>query len=53
MDIPLIDLCNIYEQIKEEIEPIILEIMRSQELILGKFNNLLEDGIKDICGVCP
>ena len=51
MNIPLIDLRGQYEQIKSEIEPVILEIMRSQNLILGKYNKLLEDGIRDLCGV--
>jgi dTDP-4-amino-4,6-dideoxygalactose transaminase len=51
MNIPLIDLKGQYEIIKNEIEPIILEIMRSQNLILGKYNKLLEESIKDICNV--
>ncbi|MBU1626281.1 DegT/DnrJ/EryC1/StrS family aminotransferase [bacterium] len=51
MNIPLIDLQGQYEQIKDEIEPIILEIMRSQRLILGTYNSLLEESIKDICKV--
>ena len=51
MSIPLVDLQGQYEQIKEEIEPIILQIMRSQELVLGKYNSLFEDAIKKIYDV--
>jgi len=51
MNVPLIDLSAQYSLIKKEIEPIILEILSSQNLVLGEYNRKIEGGIAKLCGV--
>jgi len=51
MQIPLIDLKSQYKQIKEKVEPLILEIIKSQNLILGKYNSVLEKSVKELINV--
>ncbi len=51
MNVPLLDLTLQYKQIKDEVEPAILSIIRSQKLILGKEVEILEERIAEYSGV--
>lgn len=49
MKIPLLDLCKQYESIKDEIEPALLEICRTQTFVLGPRVAQFEKEIADYC----
>lgn len=49
MNVPLLDLTRQYTTIANEIEPKVLELIRSQKLILGKPVEELEQTIADYC----
>jgi dTDP-4-amino-4,6-dideoxygalactose transaminase len=50
MNVPLLDLRQQYQSIKQEIEPILLKIAESQMLILGEEVSKLEKSLADYCG---
>jgi len=49
MNIPFIDLQQQFKQIKKNIEPIILDILNSQQCVLGKYNKLVENRVRELC----
>ncbi len=51
MNVPLLDLRQQYQSIKQEIEPVLLKIAESQMLILGEEVSKLEKTLAEYCGV--
>ena len=51
MKVPLLDLKLQYKQIQDEVEKRMLDVTRSQMLILGKEVEKLENSLADYCGV--
>lgn len=49
--IPILDLKRQYSQIGKEVEEAVLEVMRSGQYILGKYNKLLEERFSSYCKV--
>ncbi|HOQ49441.1 MAG TPA: DegT/DnrJ/EryC1/StrS family aminotransferase, partial [Candidatus Kapabacteria bacterium] len=50
MNVPLLDLRQQYQSIKQEIEPVLLKIAESQMLILGEEVSKLEKTLAEYCG---
>jgi len=51
MNIPMINLKAQYKKIQKDLEPKVTEILKEQQLILGKYCTLLETTIADYVGV--
>jgi dTDP-4-amino-4,6-dideoxygalactose transaminase len=49
--IPILDLQRQYDQISEEVEQVVLDVLRSGNYILGKHVANLEAAVADLCGV--
>ena len=51
MSIPFLDLKRQYEQLKDELEPMVIEVMRSGAYIGGKYVEAFEEHIREYLGV--
>jgi len=51
MNVPFLDLKRQYEQLKDELEPMVIEVMRSGAYIGGKYVEAFEEHIREYLGV--